>query len=282
MARRKGGGRAKRQGKIGNNSVKAASLLGVPTEIREQIFKLVSSDSTNVLLYVENLSPKKLRFQPNLPPLYYTCRLTYNEFPLEEFYANTTFVLTDSMLEMRALESYIATRGEVVHKIASMKINITRNLATMRAFTGTIFGVRFNMQARDGTVIVEHLTANSRDSHDFTGLCVCGLMEEAGRGGSLLQVLQALLGRYEPTSLSATAADERPWWTRYCANCRKVKFELGRVPSYEFERRPVGDGDRDTQTDGSSSRVRFIHRLPGRYNKGPGMRHAMASDTVVA
>ncbi|KAK4890401.1 hypothetical protein LTR27_010929 [Elasticomyces elasticus] len=250
MARRKGGGRAKRQGKIGNNSVKAASLLGVPTEIREQIFKLVASNSTNVLLYVENLSPKKLRFQPNLPPLYYTCRLTYNEFPLEGFYANTTFVLTDSMLEMRVLESFIATRGEAVHTIASIKVNITRYLATMRAFTGMIFGVRFSMQLRDGAVVVEQLTTNFRDP-DLIGLCVCGLMEEAGRGGSLLQVLRALLARYEPTSLST--ADERAWWPRHCTNCGNTKFELREVPVYEFEHRPVGNTDR--QTDGTSSRV---------------------------
>ncbi|KAK5704514.1 hypothetical protein LTR17_021822 [Elasticomyces elasticus] len=263
MARRKGGGRAKRQGKVDTKAVKAASLLGVPTEIREQIFKVVASDSANVLLHVEHISPRRMRFQPKLPPLYYLCRLTYNEFPLEEFYANTTFVLADSMLETRVLESFVATRGEAVHKIASIKVNITRNSATMRAFTGTVFGVRFDMQARDGTVVVEHLTTNSRD-HYFTDLCICGLMEEAGRGGSLVQVLQALLARYEPTSLSATAAGERPWWSRGCANCGKVKFELGRVPSYEFERRPIVDGDRDTPTDGTSSRVRQIQRHPRR------------------
>ncbi|KAK5674203.1 hypothetical protein LTS10_013040 [Elasticomyces elasticus] len=264
MARRKGGGRAKRQGKLGNNSAKAASLLGLPTEIREQIFKLVASNSTNVLLYVENLSPKKLRFQPNLPPLYYTCRLTYNEFPLEEFYANTTFVLTDSMLEMRALESFVATRGEAVHtcKIASIKVNITRYLATMRAFDGMIFAVRFSMQQRDGAVVVEQLTTSSRDP-GFTGLCVCGLMEEAGRGGSLVLVLRALLARYEPTSVST--ADERAWWRQNCTDCGNVKFELREVPVYEFEHRPIENGIRftDTNIDGTS-RLRLIHRHPGR------------------
>ncbi|KAK4977529.1 hypothetical protein LTR42_001899 [Elasticomyces elasticus] len=259
MARRKGGGRAKRQGKADTKAVKAASLLGLPTEIREEIFKL-ASHSTNVLLHVEHISPRRMCFQPKLPPLYYVCRLTYNEYPLEEFYANTTFVLTDSMLEMRVLEAFIATRGEAVHKIASMKINITKYLATMRAFTGMIFGVRFSMQQRDGAVVVEQLATNSRDTgFMFAGLCVCGLMEEAGRGGSLVLVLQALLARYEPTSVST--ADERAWWQRHCTDCGNTKFELREVPAYEFEQRPIANTD--TQTDGTSSRVRFIHRLPG-------------------
>ncbi|KAK3625745.1 hypothetical protein LTR56_020249 [Elasticomyces elasticus] len=269
MARRKGGGRAKRQGKVDTKAVKAASLLGLPTEIREQIFKL-ASHSTNVLLHVEHISPRRMRFQPKLPPLYYVCRLTYNEFPLEEFYANTTFVLTDSMLDMRVLEAFIATRGEAVHKIASMKIDITRYLPTMRAFTGTVFGVRFSMQKRDdGVVVVERLTANSRDQdlRSGAGLCKCGLLEEADQGGqrgdSLMMILQSFLARFEPTSVSAAAADERAWRSRNCTNCRNVKFELVEVPVYEFEHRPVGNGAGDIQTDGTSSRVRFIQRHPG-------------------
>ncbi|KAK3619224.1 hypothetical protein LTR56_016127 [Elasticomyces elasticus] len=102
-----------------------APFIDLPLELRLSIYDFVGTPKS-VLLRVEQVvgTGSRLRFLPLLPPLYYTSRLTYLEYPLRDYYRNTVFFFTNNMLTSRALDAFMATCGLAVHAMTSVKINI--------------------------------------------------------------------------------------------------------------------------------------------------------------
>ncbi|KAK5717509.1 hypothetical protein LTR17_016043 [Elasticomyces elasticus] len=202
-----------------------APFLGLPPELRLSIYDFVGTPKS-VLLRVEQVvgTGSRLRFLPLLPPLYYTSRLTYREYPLRDYYRDTVFFFTNNMLTSRALDAFVATCGLAVHAMTSVKINIAPTLPSMRAFAGENAFVHFSMRKGDDGDLTVVL-------NDCVGwwLCFCKVrqlaQEEIRRGGSLMMLLRAIVGHYESVNRLVDEAGMH-LVTRICSDCGEFKFIL--------------------------------------------------------
>ncbi|KAK5739804.1 hypothetical protein LTR17_005090 [Elasticomyces elasticus] len=187
-----------------NTSLNAAEekqqppIFRIAAELRNQIYELASPAPGVILVRAEILSrPAIIRFHPKPPPLYYTCSRMRHEYPLYDYYATNTFLFTDNMMEKPILWTFARLRGELVHNISSLKVNITHLLPSMVLFTGMRFSVRFSIKMlKTGKIVFEDfISKDSEKSND--SLCFCELAwlaeEATSNGCGVFRTLQAFV-----------------------------------------------------------------------------------------
>ncbi|KAK4959483.1 hypothetical protein LTR10_004288 [Elasticomyces elasticus] len=176
-------------------------LLSIAPEMRNAIYELSMPKST-ALVRVERIGPKLsyqqqlmypsgiapgmiLRFHLGLPPLYYVCRSTHKDFPLLEFYASSTFIFTDSIMQPAVLDAFMSTCAEAVTAMKSIKVSIASRSDLTLSLTQGAFDVKFRInKCENGEVKVGQLRTIPKASSEYYGddLCLCKLLRLARLG----------------------------------------------------------------------------------------------------
>ncbi|KAK5704523.1 hypothetical protein LTR17_021831 [Elasticomyces elasticus] len=177
-----------------------SKLLPIAPELRNAIYELSLPKSTTIvrvqamgprlsyqqqLMYPGGIVPgATLRFHLGLPPLYYVCRSTHNDFPLSEFYASNIFMFTDSITQTGVLEAFFSTCPVAVKEIRSIKVRIAAGSMLKCSPTRAVFDVKFSInKAEDGEVKVGELLVVPKDSVYYDNdVCLCGLLRLAKHG----------------------------------------------------------------------------------------------------
>ncbi|KAK5722313.1 hypothetical protein LTR15_005542 [Elasticomyces elasticus] len=213
-------------------------IFRIAAELRNRIYELALPSSTTIPLRLENItaaSKPTIRFHPALPPLYYLCRRTHNEFPLYQYYTNNTFLFTGPFLSLRILDTLVATRGEAIKTITSAKVTLVTDwIADVERGLSKKVTIRFMLIKPSSTAAVEvrNLTTTSSfgSSED---LCFCGTLSKSQqdfpRDSSVFGTLRTFVARFESvtqpartesiTQLVAKAGDSL--FDRECAQCGK-------------------------------------------------------------
>ncbi|KAK4540588.1 hypothetical protein LTR36_009118 [Oleoguttula mirabilis] len=111
-------------------------LLRLPAALKNMIYELATPSSTTLLLRAERRTTTKgttYRIYPDLPVLTAVCRETRNEYPLELYHADNTFLFTDGMFNRGVLAAFFNARGKAAEAIASLKANFVATLGHAKA-----------------------------------------------------------------------------------------------------------------------------------------------------
>ncbi|KAK5693916.1 hypothetical protein LTR97_009533 [Elasticomyces elasticus] len=203
-------------------------LLRIAPELRNSISELTMLKATTIQLRAVKKS-STVHFQPTLPPLYYVCRQLHQEYPLFDYYTKNTFLFTDSIMKAPVLEAFVTARGETVHLINSVKVNVNKSFLSVlatRSDAGSVYPVRFSLvNTKTGTVKF----MPSRD----TILCLCEtkrLAEQSSQRLSLIAILQAFEAQYAVLDAQLTRTDHYQ-----CADCSRTKITLPQADRNEGE-----------------------------------------------
>ncbi|KAK4959482.1 hypothetical protein LTR10_004287 [Elasticomyces elasticus] len=204
-------------------------LLRIAPELRNSISELTMLKATTIQLRAVKKS-STVHFQPTLPPLYYVCRQLHQEYPLFDYHTKNTFLFTDSIMKAPVLEAFVTARGETVHLINSVKVNVNKSFLSVlatRSDAGSVYPVRFSLvNTKSGTVIF----TPSRDSI----LCLCETKELAAQSSqrklSLVEILQAFEAQYAVLDAHLTRTDHYQ-----CAGCSRTRITLPQANRNEGE-----------------------------------------------
>ncbi|KAK5693919.1 hypothetical protein LTR97_009536 [Elasticomyces elasticus] len=194
-------------------------------ELRNCIYELAIPTSTTILLRVENVtaaSKPTIRFHPALPPLHYVCRRTHNECPLYQYYTNNTFLFADDMLRLRILDALVATRGDIIKAITSVKVTLVTGSIEEVGESHRKITIRFTLtkSPSTGAVDVKDLRVTSRSSQ-HENLCFCGTLYGAQQGdGSVFGTLRTFVARFESVAHASTSSSDS-FTEKHCNQCGK-------------------------------------------------------------
>ncbi|KAK4959479.1 hypothetical protein LTR10_004284 [Elasticomyces elasticus] len=200
-------------------------IFRIAAELRNRIYELAIPTSTTILLRVENVtaaSKPTIRFHPALPPLHYVCRRTHNQCPLYQYYTNNTILFADDMLRLRILDALVATRGDIIKAITSVKVTLVTGSIEEVGESHRKITIRFTLtkSPSTGAVDVKDLRVTSRSSQ-HENLCFCGTLYRAQQvDGSVFGTLRTFVARFESVAHASTSSSDS-FTERHCIQCGK-------------------------------------------------------------
>ncbi|KAK5108591.1 hypothetical protein LTR62_008167 [Meristemomyces frigidus] len=171
-------------------------------ELRNRIYASFLSTSTNIAIWY-NKTTRKL--EPAVPPIAYVNREIYNEFPLRNYYANSTFVLAENVCNKPMIDKLIETRGPLAREIQRVKFSFVTGVydTLVRGTLPARSEIRITATrdcsgkavVADAKVLRKGVSV-MRAFHPRRTICHCGLTQIAEQSSvetSLLEVVGALI-----------------------------------------------------------------------------------------
>lgn len=186
------------------------TLLGLPAEIKNQIFELAMPTGTVVCISAEELPTSnkavgrncsagkaRFRFHPATPALYNTCRRLRTEFPIAAYYTNNNFLVNDSMFCRGLLSAFTAGRKATLKYVSKVRVLHKARVAhafQMHRHVGQYFTYVFDAEVageRSIAITANKIVGASDTVEDqyFAGLdspCLCTIETCAAESGSAL------------------------------------------------------------------------------------------------
>ncbi|KAK3117504.1 hypothetical protein LTR53_001104 [Teratosphaeriaceae sp. CCFEE 6253] len=181
-------------------------LLRLAPELRNKIYAHLMPAEPVILLHARHMratgnGPAATLFTPSLPPLTQVCSLIRDEFPLLQYYAGRSFLFSQSMMDLRVMDAFIATRGPLINKIHRVIIWADIHLKPPRSEMQALrFSLRCRFSASDtGAVTMANVinTGSAGFPSRNLGFCCCHLDRLVAIGcqqlGGLVPLLRAFL-----------------------------------------------------------------------------------------
>ncbi|KAK5120510.1 hypothetical protein LTR85_006165 [Meristemomyces frigidus] len=202
------------------------TLLGLPAEIRNQIFGYAVTSSTPILMRMESKRTStdwQERVQPGLPVLSEVCRELRSTVP-SLYYSLNTFYFTDHFSNCAALMNFYRLRGQDIRFIERVMVRHSGLVASRKNFQSFEYDMSFlaTLEA-SGAVSISRCVARRKRQRD--GLCTCVLEQLAAAASTARELavqngaLFLLLMSYED-SLKNDKPDES---LDYCEECWRLR-----------------------------------------------------------
>ncbi|KAK3111172.1 hypothetical protein LTR53_013842 [Teratosphaeriaceae sp. CCFEE 6253] len=159
-------------------------LLRLAPELRNKIYACLMPAEPVILLHARHMratenGPAATMFTPSLPPLTQVCSVIRDEFPLLQYYAGRSFLFSQSMMDLRMMDAFIATRDPLINEIHRVIVWADIHLKPPRSDMQALrFSLRCRLSASDtGAVTMANLinTGSAGFPSRNLGFCCCYL-----------------------------------------------------------------------------------------------------------
>ena len=129
-------------------------LLKLPAELKNYIFELALGSHDTVMLYVKHhpandTAKSRLEFRPSLPAITKVCRQLRHEVSMDAYYANNTFVFSDSTFNARVLSVFKAIREPSASQMKRVKVYNSQVLRKDSDNAPCTISIRFSAEIVD-------------------------------------------------------------------------------------------------------------------------------------